>query len=346
MKKNAYIFASLCLLALLSCARQPSEGLNDDAKVYFASWISDYSSSHPGVRPTGIGSYILDEIPGSGKPAADSAYVRVSYSCWSLDGELASTTSAAVAKQNGTYSKPTYYGPVIAERGAKLEYLPIGLENAVNSMNAGGRMRIAIPGWLSESAVRYANPENYLKKCSGTDMIYDITLVDAFGDVDAWERDSLARFMAENYPGAEEDPAMQGFYYVCLNPGEQDEQFNSDSTIYINYIGRLLNGTVFDTTLKDTATVWKINSSSSTYAPRRINWFDEEAGKDYTSITMGESDDASDIITGFAYALSKMHPGEKGICFFTSYLGYYYSGSGTRIPAYAPLSFEIEMTEN
>ena len=133
-----------------------------------------------------------------------------------------------------------------------------------------------------------------------------------------------------------------GFYYVSLDPGNQSGKFPSDTTIYINYIGRRLDGTVFDTSVADTAKVWKL--SSGTYSPRQINWFDEDNEEDYSSITMGESGNASDVIKGFSYALSKMHPFEKGICFFYSAYGYSYSGSGSAIPSYCPLSFEIEMT--
>ena len=36
---------------------------------------------------------------------------------------------------------------------------------------------------------------------------------------------------------------------------------------------------------------------------------------------------------------------EKGVCACYANLGYGYSGSGKAIPAYAPLSFEIEIVD-
>ena len=53
--------------------------------------------------------------------------------------------------------------------------------------------------------------------------------------------------------------------------------------------------------------------------------------------------DGGSIITGFALALRQMGAFEKGIAVFTSPYGYSNSGSGSSIPGYAPLIFEIEL---
>lgn len=327
----------MAILALASCARQNTAGLNDDASLFFESWISQ---NYPAATRTPLGSYIISETKGTGEAVGSNLFVRLRYSSYNLGGDLIASTSEAVARQNGNYVKTNYYGPIIGYRGEEFDGMSAGLEEIVSGMNKGGKIKVAIPGWLSES-VRYSDPDDYIKKCSGTDTIYDLELVDTFQDIEQWEKDSLARFIQANYPAAVEDE-IGGFYYVSLDPGDQSGKFSSDTTIYINYIGRRLDGTVFDTSVSDTAKVWKLSSGS--YSPRQINWFDEDSDEDYTSITMGESGDATDVIQGFAYALSKMHPFEKGICFFYSAYGYSYSGSGSAIPSYSPLSFEIEMT--
>jgi FKBP-type peptidyl-prolyl cis-trans isomerase len=339
--KRSFIITAISILALASCARQNTAGLNDDASLFFESWISH---NYPAAARTTLGAYVLEETAGTGDPVGDSIFVRLNYNSHTLDGNLSASTSAALARQNGNYSKTSYYGPVVAYRGEEFENLPAGVEEAISTMKKGGRKKVAIPGWLSQSE-RYSNPDDYLKKCSGTDKIYELEIVDAFSDVERWEKDSLARFIAANYPAAAEDE-IGGFYYVSLIPGDQSKTFPSDTAVYINYTGRLLNGMVFDTSIADTAAVWKLSSSSSSYGPKRINWFDEDGGKDYTSITMGDSDSSTSLIEGFSYALSKMHPYEKGICFFWSGLGYSYSGQGSSIPAYSPLCFEIELTDN
>ena len=61
----------------------------------------------------------------------------------------------------------------------------------------------------------------------------------------------------------------------------------------------------------------------------------------YKDITL----DSSNVIEGFAYALSLMHPHEKGMTLFYSGVGYKESGSGDAIPGFSPLRFDIEIVD-
>ena len=333
--KLRYIIMAAAILALVSCAKEKTAALNEDAKRYFDAWISQ---NHPTAAKTPLGAYIISETPGTGTAASDSMYARLNYSVYTLDGNLSSTTLEKKARQAGTYDKTAYYGSVVTYRGENLENLSAGVEEAISTMKAGGRKTVVVPGWLSESK-RYSSEEQYLENCSGTDYIYELELIEVFNDADRWERDSLLKYMAVNYPAAVEDTTLTGFFYVKTRDGE-DKEFPADTTIYINYTGRLLNGMVFDTTIKDTAKVWNLYSASKTYKQSKINWY--SSSEDYTSITLGDSE--SSTITGFSYALDKMHPGEAGKCFFISKYGYSGSGSGSSIPGYSPLCFELETT--
>ena len=77
-------------------------------------------------------------------------------------------------------------------------------------------------------------------------------------------------------------------------------------------------------------------SSSKAYEPMQINW-----GEKYEDLTMTSS--KSDMIPGFAMTLWQMRAMEKGVGVFYSNYGYGNSGSGSSIPGYAPLIFEIEL---
>ena len=334
--KFKYLILAASLLALISCAKEKTAGKNDDAKRYFDAWISQ---NYPTATRTPLGAYIISETPGTGILLEDSLFVRLNYTCSTLNGTVETTTDVKTAKKCGLYDITNYYGPLVVYRGENQESLAAGVEEALSTMRIGGRKTVIIPGWLTE-VKRYDTPEKYVENCSGTDYIYKFELVDCFNDVDRWERDSLLKYMALHYPSAQEDAEHTGFFYVQTKAGE-DKEFGKDTTIYINYTGRLLNNRAFDTTIADTAKVWGLYSSSKTYKQTKINWFGSD--EDYTSITMGDSE--SSTITGFAYALSLMHPGESGICFFTSKYGYSASGSGSTIPAYSPLCFELETTE-
>ena len=134
------------------------------------------------------------------------------------------------------------------------------------------------------------------------------------------------------------DSVSTGFYYKQISAPVDTTSFASDTTIYINYTGKLLNGQVFDTTIERVAKDNGLYSASRTYEPVQINW-----GEEYTKITMGS--DKTTVIGGFALTLWQMRPMEKGVGVFYSNYGYQYSGSGSSIPGYAPLIFEIEIVE-
>lgn len=336
MNKSRILIAAVSMFAVLSCATTPTAGLNDDAYANFEAWISQ---NHPTAVKTPLGAYIIEENPGTGIPAGDSLYLRINYTCYTLEGDIESTTYAKLAKQTGSFNKVSWYGPTLAYRGEDLDNLAAGLEESVAGMKVGGHKLVAIPGWLSKSE-RYSSPEKYLQKCSGTNYIYDITLVDAFGDAQKWETDSLARYIAAEYPAAVSDTA--GFWFLSEFTPAEAAGIEEDAKVKINYTGRRLDGRVFDTTIADTAKVWGIYSSSKTYEPQTINWYGVD--EDYTKITMGT--DASSLVTGFSYGLSKMHKGEKARFFFYSGYGYGTSGSGNAIPAYSPLCFELEILED
>ena len=221
--KLKYIASGLAILLLAACAKEKSAGLNDDTKRYFDAWIS---TNHPGAARTPLGAYVISEVPGTGTEAGSLAYIRVNYTSYTLKGVMQATTIEQVARQNGKYDETNYYGPVIGYRGDGLEVLGAGLEEAVSTMKTGGKKTVVIPGWLSESE-RFYTEEEYIEKCSGTDLIYELELVEAFDDVDAWELDSLRRYMARNYPEAVEDTENEGFFYVATKAG-LDAEFPED----------------------------------------------------------------------------------------------------------------------
>lgn len=122
---------------------------------------------------------------------------------------------------------------------------------------------------------------------------------------------------------------------------EEDKSlFPSDTTVYINYTGRLMNGQVFDTTIENTAKDHNIYSWSKTYEPMPVSW-----GDSYAALQL----DGNSVISGFAktlWRMSRVKGVKKAVGLFYSDFGYGYSGSGDMIPGYAPLIFEIEFTED
>jgi FKBP-type peptidyl-prolyl cis-trans isomerase len=95
-------------------------------------------------------------------------------------------------------------------------------------------------------------------------------------------------------------------------------------SVYVDYIGRLLNGTVFDTSIESAARANNIFSPNRRYAPLDLRF------------GLGQ------VIPGFEFALSKMEKGDKATVFMPSLYGYGSNPVGS-IPANSPLAFELEI---
>lgn len=345
-------------LAAMSCAKNEQTGPNDANQRYFEAWMQ---INHPEAEASGLGIYIMEDTPGNGAEVGEDGYVLVDYRTTDLEGNITSYTDALTAKQLGEYDITAYYGPKFWPTAKTA--IPAGVFDAVVGTKVGTSRRVIIPSWLM-SYKDYDNEADYLdpplKKdeeydaSSFSNTIYEFTIKDYTEDTDQWQIDSIGRFFANSSVLIDGKPAGKvfvtsagaqmtaadstslGFYYKQLRAPENTEEFATDTTVYINYVGKLLNGLVFDTNIERVAKDNNLYSASTEYEPMQINW-----GEEYTDITMGT--DKSSIITGFAQTLWQMKAMEKGVGVFYSNLGYGYSGSGSSIPGYSPLIFEIEL---
>lgn len=331
------MLAGLAVAMLVTgCAKSEKSEPNAANQRYLEAWISKY---HPEKKPTELGVYLLEDEAGTGTAFTGQNYAIVSYTVTDLAGKVSSTTYKKLAQQLGTYNASYYYGPVTWQ--AVSSSLPAGVEDMMAGMKVGGTRTAVIPAWLM-TYDRYSNPETYMKKSTDeSNAIYKITLEGVSDDILKSQIDSMEIYSSRFMEGT--DSTSYGFYYQQLKEPADTHSFKSDTTIYINYIGRLLNGQVFDTTIADTAKMYNIYNSSSTYEPVKITW-----GDTFTDLKMtsGSSSESSSIITGFQKTLWEMrHPYEKGVGMFFSAYGYGTSGSGSTIPGYAPLVFEIEIVD-
>ena len=349
--KRILLYLCLAAAALCSCAKDPEVGLNDDALLYIDAWIKVH---HPEAQRTALGVYILEDEPGTGALAGtpeSNPYLRVSATVRTLDGSIQKTTDMRLAQQLGTYSDNYYYGPEIWARAS--DGLAAGLEETVADMRVGGRRKVMIPGWLlgynstTGSSYRYDTAQEYLDNVSGgTAALYEITLEELISDTAKWEADSAGRYIARHFPGKSvRDSLEYGIYYFRTGEPSSTEEFHNDTTLYVNYIGRRLDGTVFDTSIADTAKYYGIYSATRSYGPSAVKWYGSDGTYSDISFTAYGSTSSSSVIKGFSFALDQMHPHEKGTAIFTSDWGYGSSGSGSAIPGYSPLRFDFQIVD-
>jgi|GEM_PF-209379 len=370
MKRAYTVFALVAALILQQgCAKSVSESDNEASKRYIDAWMSLNYPEVYSAGTVGDGIWIIDDKEGTGKSAGETDFAFIEYRCLTLKNEISESSYENDARLLGSFSNGAYYGPEAANLGtssvvACIRGAIVG-GNGLEPMKVGGTRKFVSPGWLN-STTYYNTPEEYFEKVTGSShAIYEVTLTGVTDDISQYEVDLIEKTLASNSLSAfikelERKDWGQidttgngwGFYFRSLYlPDSDDEEEEEDEDdeeeevswaegeeIYINYTGRLLNGKVFDTTIRDTARFYGIESASKSYEPVLATM-----SKTYTSITL-TSDDTS-VIDGFSYLLYKMKPYEKALGVFVSDRGYQSTGSSPGIPGYAPLIFEVEITE-
>ena len=143
------------------------------------------------------------------------------------------------------------------------------------------------------------------------------------------DKEAIEKFLKENPISSvkEYSEPIEGFYMfwqVSTKP-ERNNLLRGD-TVSVNYIGKTLDKKIFDTSIEQVARDNGIFNAGRKYQPLRY-----AVGYGFT-------------ITGFEFAISMMHPGEKATVIFPSRLGYGTQASGS-IAANSPLMFELELVQ-
>ena len=160
-----------------------------------------------------------------------------------------------------------------------------------------------------------------LLSCVDADQTQEVILVR--------DKEAIEKFLKENPISSvkEYSEPIEGFYMfwqVSTKP-ERNSLLRGD-TVSVNYVGKTLNKKIFDTSVEQVARDNGIFSAGRKYQPLRY-----AVGYGFT-------------ITGFEFAISMMHPGEKATVIFPSRLGYGTQSSGS-IPANSPLIFELDIVQ-
>jgi FKBP-type peptidyl-prolyl cis-trans isomerase FkpA len=117
-----------------------------------------------------------------------------------------------------------------------------------------------------------------------------------------------------------------GLYYVIEKEGTGDAT-TPGTTMYVNYAGYLLNGTLFDTSYPEIAKANNIFSEGRPYEPLSVN------------VGMGQ------VIPGWDEGLMLLKKGSKAKFLIPSPLAYGENGAGAMIPANSILIFDVEVTD-
>ena len=332
-----YLVTILCGFLFFSCAREEEESNESIQKRILDAYLEvNYPNKNYEVTKSGL--VVLSQEEGDGKQpvSGNAAYIR--YSVKSLSGNYEKTTIKEMAEKLGTYSPSEYYGPILAEIG--YGKISRGVHEAICMMKEGGKITVIIPPFLS--SYDYSKEFNYgytidETPLSSTNDIYEIELEHAITDIFRFQKDSLESFRDINYPGV--DSIVTGYYFKKLSGTEKDT-ITHDESANVWYVGKLLDGYVFDTNIEDTAKKYGLYDMSKTYNPLTVNY--ESTFEEMSSET---NESGEGYVTGFARALKSMTYGDHAVTFFWSNMGYK-EKEQDGIPAYSMLFFEIFVEKN
>jgi FKBP-type peptidyl-prolyl cis-trans isomerase len=322
-------FWFLVLAAMVAgCAKSIDENADDTEKKLLAAYVKMQAEREGFVydsTESGLYYRFLLEGSSSTETPSDTDFVYVNYTMYDLKGNIATSqyNQREVAKQLGTFSDSTYYGPSLWRVGSYA--LTSGLEEALKLMKEGQKMRVLVPSWLS---VVNSDTRQY-----STTTMFDIEMLRVIDNIQKFETDTLKNFSIRYYGGM--DTLKTNWYYKELSSSSAEEVAHIGDTLKVRYIGYLLDGFVFDTNIADSASYHKIYNSTKSYAALSVIYEDNTDTEDTTDGTMS-------VVDGFKYALLRMKPGDEAVTFFSSDYGYKATGSG-QIPAYAPLRFYIKL---
>ena len=318
------LIVAFMALALFSCAEDKSDSNRSIQERILNAYVNteDFKAKYPNAEFWESGIVMLEFTQGTGETLDSREAGYFEYTTQNLSGEYINTTDEKLSDTLGLFDNTNYYGPVLFEMGYKSTY--IGLEEVFEGMKVGAKAKFILPPWLTVTGSEPKWGTNY-------SLIYDVELTDVITNILKWEEDTMKAYANIHYPGL--DTLSSNFYFKKLNDIPKDTIENS-KTVKVYYVGRLLDGWVFDTNIADTAKKYGIYSSENDYKPLDVLYNGD--------IDVMEKDNS--LVTGFCMAIQEMGYGDKAFTMFGSKYGYDYEGSSP-IGPYQPLSFWLHILE-
>jgi FKBP-type peptidyl-prolyl cis-trans isomerase FkpA len=287
-KLSAYTFALLGLIILFSACKKDYESIQstDDAK------LKQYiSSNHLEVTADSTGFYYAVVTPGTGAKFTDK------------DSVLYNVLVKSITNGTEYYNTATYsanFGTLVGYTGTFVTQSIPAIRTAILALSRGGTAKVLLPSYLAFGKNGLTN----INVPSNEPVELTITTYPERTQM-ALDNRLIKEFLTRNSLTATKDSS--GVYYNISTPGTGTDVINRSSTIKAKYTGRLLNGTVFDSSTDGT----------------------------FTSVL-------GNLIQGWQKVLPKIKKGGKVRMFIPSGLGYGTAASGT-IPANSVLDFDMEV---
>ena len=333
------IFCVACVVA--ACAEKVEEDIEAKRKLAFETWMELYGDGATRL-PSGVYVKKLSSSSESSvvKPPVDGNWVSLNYTGRALyTGNIFVTRDSATARLLGSFEYYTHYVPEFA-KFSKTDTVGViqGVYDALATMNEGDVVRAYIPPSLAYGSNGGSFSGGYEGQVSsvGSDVaiIMDLELKKIVPDPVAYETEQVQQFAYNNWGKRVDDTIAKNVYRQTLELGKKDTlTVSDDTTVCVYYVGRFLDGFIFDTNIADTA--------------KKYNIYDTSIGTKYDSLKISTNGTDTSYIQGFYKAIVGMKFGETAETVFTSRYGYGSSvrtpSDGTWISSYTPLRYTIEV---
>ena len=364
MRKIVFACAVCAVIGLLaaSCAKNEDESNETLRERSFEAWIQLYA---PNAEKLDGGIYVeklkSSEQPGALTPADVDTWVMINYTGRTMaSGDVVVTRDPEIAKYQGTFNYYTHYTPDYVPftpynsiyYGSDLNLI-VGNYLALGHMKEGDQWRVYIPSDLAYGSSGYSyeysgfGGQNALG--ANITVVMDLELVRVVTDPEKNEASLVQNYAVGQLNMKLTDTVRTNLYLKPISFGKDTATIKKDSTVSIYYVGRFLDGFVFDTNIEDTAKKYNLAqyASSGKYEPLSV---------DVGASEEEETTSTNVVVVGMDAALAKMVYGETATMVFTSTYGYGSSGQfpsftansstgsvdrGTIIPPYTPLVFEV-----
>lgn len=344
MKFLRYALMSLVAAAgLISCAEVVEIDMDEKEQQSLDAWIAKHVNNK-GTRAVRQENGLWVEIAdyGDAKSMATNdtvTWVKYNFTMRDMTGNVVFTRYEDIAKWQGTYTKHTHYVPDYIFCGEYPANLLEGThyvmrntltnhDNTKFNMHAGTKGTLYIPSSLAHGATGTSNDAGYGGQYSlngSVPSIIDFEIVHVTKDPVKDEEKEVADFIASTGNWKPVNDTLDYLYVdkkFRLPEGEEAYKGDSikiDSTVKIWYVGKFLDGFVFDTNIDSIKrrAFGKIESVGEA-----LEFTAKEQGKS----TDESGDDNSSYIKAWNYTIPHLLKGQWARIVATSF--YCYGGTG------------------
>lgn len=344
MKFLRYALMSLVAAAgLISCAEIVEIDMDEKEQQSLDAWIAKHVNNK-GTRAVRQSNGLWVEIAdyGDTKSMATNdtvTWVKYNFTMRDMTGNVVFTRYEDIAKWQGTYTKHTHYVPDYIFCGEYPANLLEGThyvmrntltnhDNTKFNMHAGTKGTLYIPSSLAHGATGTSNDAGYGGQYSlngSVPSIIDFEIVHVTKDPVKDEEKEVADFIASTGNWKPVNDTLDYLYVdkkFRLPEGEEAYKGDSikiDSTVKIWYVGKFLDGFVFDTNIDSIKrrAFGKIESIGEA-----LEFTAKEQGKS----TDESGDDNSSYIKAWNYTIPHLLKGQWARIVATSF--YCYGGTG------------------